>query len=149
METFDEKYTELLKALGESKSMVLSTSLHGHVTSRMMSIIIIEHQLYFQTDKLSLKYEQLHKNPNVSLCIDNIQIEGKCAEIGVPSDYPLFCELYRQHFPLAFDMYSHLAEERLFCVTPLCIKKWVYIDGQPYEEMLSISQREYSRRKYM
>ncbi len=149
MENFDEKYIELFKSLGESKSMVLSTSLNDYVTSRTVSIIIAEHKLYFQTDKLSVKYEQIHRNPNVSLCIDNIQIEGQCTEIGAPTDCPFFCELYKRHFPIAFDMYSHLQNERLFCVIPLCIKKWIYIDGQPYEEHFSIEQRKYTRRKYM
>lgn len=149
MENFDEKYAKLFKALGESKSMVLSTSLNDHVTSRTMSILMIEQQLYFQTDKLSKKYEQLHKNPHVSLCMDHIQIEGKCAEIGAPTEHPVFCELYKQHFPFAFDLYSHLPNERLFCVTPLYIKTWIYIDGHPFEELFSVAEKKYVLREYM
>lgn len=30
------------------------------------------------------KYKQLKGNSNVSLCIDNIQSEGDCEEMGIP-----------------------------------------------------------------
>lgn len=149
MENFVEKYAELFLSLGEAKNMVLSTSLNDYVASRTMSIIIIDRRLYFQTDKASQKYSQLHKNPNVSLCMDNIQIEGKCVEIGIPTDNLLFCELYKKHFPTAYDMYSRLPNERLFCVKPLYIKKWLYVDGQPYEELFQPLKKKYERRKYM
>lgn len=55
--------------------MVLSTSLNDVVTSRMMSVVLINKKIYFQTDRTFRKYRQLKENPRVSLCVDNMQID--------------------------------------------------------------------------
>ena len=78
---FTKAYENFYKELGESKKMVLSTSLNDVVTSRMMSVVVIDKKIYFQTDKTFRKYNQLKENPRVSLCIDNIQIEGYCKQV--------------------------------------------------------------------
>lgn len=64
---FQEEYVKFYKEFGESKKMVLSTSLNDIVTSRTMSIIVLDEKLYFQTDKTLRKYRQLKDNSNVSL----------------------------------------------------------------------------------
>ena len=48
------------KELGESKKMVLSTSLNDVVTSRMMSIVVLNKKIYFQTDRTFRKYKQIN-----------------------------------------------------------------------------------------
>ncbi len=78
---------------------VKSCKLFDFVTSRMMSIIIINNEFYFQTDKAFRKYEQLQKNSNVSLWIDNVVVEGVYKEIGSPIDDKKFCELYENGVP--------------------------------------------------
>ena len=78
-----EKNTSMVfQQLGESKKMVLSTSVDNHVTSRMMSVIIIDGNFYFQTDRKSRKLEQIAENPKAALCVDNVQVEGECREVG-------------------------------------------------------------------
>lgn len=48
--------------------MVLSTSLHDEVTSRMMSFIIQDEKFYFQTDNRFRKYAQLRgEQPDFSM----------------------------------------------------------------------------------
>lgn len=49
---FNTAYENFYKELDESKKMVLSTSLNDVVTSRMMSIVVLNKKIYFQTDKL-------------------------------------------------------------------------------------------------
>lgn len=71
---FKEKYSKFFEKIGRSKFMVLSTSKDDFVTSRMVSIIVIDGKFYFQTDKNFKKYNQIIVNPNVSLCIDNVLI---------------------------------------------------------------------------
>lgn len=95
---FQEAYANFYKEFAKSKKMVLSTSLNDVVTSRMMSILVLNKKMYFQTDKAFRKYSQLKGNPNVSLCIDNIQIEGHCEEIGHPSENIEFCEAYKKYY---------------------------------------------------
>lgn len=88
-------YENFYKELGESKKMVLSTSLNDVVTSRMMSIVVLNKKIYFQTDRTFRKYKQIKENPQVSLCIDNIQMEGYCEQVGIPSDNAEFVDVYK------------------------------------------------------
>ena len=145
---FNEARANFYETLGGSKKMVLSTSFHDEVTSRMMSVVVIGQKIYFQTDRAFRKYEQLKKNPRVSLCADNLQIEGYCEEAGTPLDNTEFCEAYKKYFPGSYARYSALKNERLFAVTPTFVEKWLYIDGVPYIETLDIADQRYGLKRY-
>ncbi len=149
MEAFDVKCTLLFDLIGNYKKMVLSTALNNKVTSRMMSVVISNQQFYFQTDKISRKYEQLQKNHNASLCIDNIQIEGICTEIGHPLDNQCFSNLYKEYYKASYDKYSSLSNERLFEMKPVFIQKWIYIDGEPYVEIYDFIKKSYEKKPYI
>lgn len=146
---FREAYQKFYKELGDSKKMVLSTSLNDIVTSRMMSIVVINEKIYFQTDRTFRKYRQLKENPRVSLCMDNIQIEGYCEEVGTPRDNPEFANAYKKYFPSSYSRYSSLKNERLFVITPTFIEKWLYIDGAPYIETLDVVNKQYRLSQYI
>lgn len=109
---FSEEYKRFWKEFGSSKKMVLSTSLDNIVTSRMMSVVAIEGKLFFQTDNTFRKYKQLKGNSNVALCIDNIQIEGQCEEIGHPSNNTEFCTAYKAGFPDSYSNYTALENKK-------------------------------------
>lgn len=145
---FNEKYSEFWRQFGKSKTMVLSTSLNNIVTSRMMSIVVLDGKLYFQTDKTFKKYKQLKENPNVALCTDNISIEGKCIDIGNPIDNEEFCKAYSELFTASFNQYTKLKSERLFAVTPTFIEMWVYIDKVPYIEKFDVKNKKYTSTQY-
>lgn len=146
---FKEAYKNFYEELGESKKMVLSTSLNDIVTSRMMSIVVINEKIYFQTDRTFRKYRQLKENPRVSLCADNIQIEGRCEEVGTPLDNTEFVNTYKKYFLSSYMRYSSLKNERLFAVIPTFIEKWSYIDGVPYIEILDVVNKRYRLRQYV
>lgn len=148
MTSFETQWTIFWTKFGDYKKMILSTSLNQKVTSRMMSIVQKNGVLYFQTDKTSRKYRQLIENENVALCIDNIQIEGVCKEIGHPLDHAIFSKLYKKHFSDSFDHYSMLKNEILFEVTPLFVKSWIYQDGVPFEEVFDFQLQSYSMLEY-
>lgn len=145
---FSEEYKRFWREFGRSKKMVLSTSLDNIVTSRMMSVVAMEGKLFFQTDITFRKYRQLKGNSNVALCIDNIQIEGKCEEIGHPLDNVEFCDTYKAYFPDSYSNYTALKNERLFVVTPTFIEKWLYIEGAPCIESYDIENKKYMLEKY-
>lgn len=149
MNRYNEAYKNFFEEFGDHSKMVLSSSLNDIVTSRMMSIVVINHKFYFQTDKMSRKYEQLKKNKNVSLCIDNIQINGLCEEIGKPVDDNEFISVYKKHFHGSYRAYTLLDGERLFMVTPNLIERWLYIESIPYIEMIDIDNVRYSLEKYL
>lgn len=146
---FQEAYTKFWQELGTSKKMVLSSSLNDIVTSRTMSVIILDEKLYFQTDKASRKYSQIKGNSNVALCIDNIQIEGSCNEVGAPADNKEFSNAYEKHFLNSYNRYSFLENERLFVVIPTFIERWIYVNNIPYIETFDIKNKKYSCTQYI
>lgn len=146
---FQEEYTKFYKEFGESKKMVLSTSLNDIVTSRTMSIIVLDEKIYFQTDKTLRKYRQLKGNSNVSLCIDNIQIEGYCEEVGRPLENIEFSHAFKKHFLSSYTSYTSLKNERLFEVIPTRIERWLYIDSAPYIEIFDVANKRYSLNQYV
>ena len=145
---FAARYEAFLEEFGRGRKMVLSTSLNDHVMSRMMSIVQCEGIFYFQTDREMRKYRLLSSNPHVALCIENIQIEGLCRQIGRPMENSDFCSLYEECFPSSFHRYSDLENECLFAVTPLWIERWLYLDGIPFLEEMDMEKQIYKRREY-
>lgn len=147
---FINRANELFQSIGENKIMYLSTCVDNRVTSRAMSFIIYNQKLYFQTDKTSLKYEQITKNPNVAVCIDNIQIEGVCKHIGGPLDNNnnFFSQKYKEYFRGSFDKYSSMKNEVLVEVTPTHIELWNYDEGRPYQEFLDFNNQLYDKKYY-
>lgn len=148
MEGFREKFDGFASGFGKGKMMVLSTVDSDHVSSRMMSVIQFGGLFYFQTDRLSRKYSQLKNNPRVALCIDNIQIEGTCVEMGRPTDCDMFCQLFKECFPEAYRRYSGLQNGRLFFVRPAHVERWLYIDGAPYIEQFDVAHQAYDLSPY-
>ncbi len=148
MKDFDERVKQLFCEIGQCMKMVLSTSYNDCPTSRMMSIIVFNEKFYFQTDKNFRKYEQLQKNRKVALCIDNLSVEGICLELGHPTNDEVFSELYMKCFPSAYEKYTGLSNERLFEISPKYIKKWIYEDGKPYEEIFDFTVKVYEKKEY-
>lgn len=142
-------YSQFLCAFGRGKPMVLSTCADGRVTSRMMSVVQMDGVFYFQTDRTFRKYAQLRANPRAALCIDNIQIEGVCEELGHPKACPGFSEAYRECFPGSYERYSHLDNERVFALRPAFIERWVYRDGKPFVETFDVEHGAWKVEAYM
>ena len=110
------KYNNIFQQIGDHAKIVLATSHQDKVTARKMSFLIMNGIFYFQTDKTFRKYQDIQDNENVALCLDNIQIEGICKEIGHPLDHQDFCKYFQKYFLSSFQSYSHLENERLFMV---------------------------------
>lgn len=128
--------------------MVLSTIDGESVHSRMMSIVSIDRKFYSQTDSNSMKYRQLHRNPNVASCFENTGIRGICTQLGKPSDSISFLEAFRSAYPLSYGKYSMRKDEVLFQVAPLSVKRWVYFEGTAYIEEVDIEKNTYSTYRY-
>lgn len=140
---------EIFMQLGNSKVMVLATSCEDKVTARNMSCIMLNHKIYFQTDYLFLKTQQIYKNPNVALCVDNIQIEGTAKVKGHPDEDPEFSEGYKKYYRNSYDTYSHLKNQIVIEVEPTLITLWKYSDNRkPYREFLNLKLQNASREIY-
>ncbi|MFV0341337.1 MAG: pyridoxamine 5'-phosphate oxidase family protein [Anaerocolumna sp.] len=148
MDNFNYKVRKLFEEIGASKKMVLSTSLDNHVTSRMMSIIIMDNSFFFQTDKTFRKYSQIQGNNCVALCFDNLQIEGICYETGKPADFTDFCEKFNIYFKSSYNKYTLMQNERLFRIEPTFIQKWIYEEGQPFIEIFNFTNNFTQKIRY-
>ncbi len=145
---FEEKINEFYTEFGDSKIMVLSSAYNNKVSSRMMSIVHIDRKFYFQTDKNFRKYQQILSNPNIALCIDNIQIEGVCKEVGKPFDNIKFVEVFKENYESSYKNYSNLIDEALFEISPSYIQRWLYIDRKPFIEKIDLDSKSYAIDKY-
>ncbi|MEI6287764.1 MAG: pyridoxamine 5'-phosphate oxidase family protein [Bacillota bacterium] len=131
---------EVEAAISAKGKMVLATSKNDRVTARTMSVVNFGLTIYFQTDSEFLKYEQMLTNPNVALCFDNVQIEGKVYNEGrsYAEKNEFFREQYRKIHPGSFAAYSHLQTTVLFRVEPQLVTLWKYQDGKPHRWFLDI-----------
>ena len=148
MDTFIKQYEAFLSDFGEGRTMVLSTSENDVVSSRMMSVVQLNGIFYFQTDVMLKKYRQLSVNPNAALCIDNIQLEGVCENLGHTLENEEFCSIFKKCFKGSYEAYTALKNERLFAFKPRYIERWVYRQGIPYIESFDIEAKAYHIERY-
>jgi len=149
MTIYELKYQEYLNDFSKARKMVLSTSINDKVSSRMMSVVEIDGDYYFQTDKTFKKYDELINNPNIALCIDNIQIEGEAILLGKPLDNEEFVSMFKKHYLGSYNAYSSLDNEVLFMVKPNRIERWLYINNVPHMEIFEIKNKEYKLVEYI
>lgn len=141
---------EIFSLLGNKKVMVLATSSKNIVTARNMSCVIISKKIYFQTDKTFLKFKQILENPNVALCVDNIQIEGiaKIKPHPFSEENKEFIDTFKENYSSSYKMYSHMSNEAVVEITPSLITLWRYENGQPFRDFLDIRKNEALREVY-
>lgn len=147
---FTQAKTNLLENLTKKGTIVLATSLMDEVSARSISYIIIGEKLYFQTDKTFKKYSQIINNPNVALCLNNIQLTGKATVVGHPyaESNAQFKQLFELKHKNSFDNYSHLENEIVIEVELTQATTWLYIDGVPYREFIDFSKNQANIEQY-
>ena len=146
---YEKKLSELFRTIGKTRKVVLSTSCDNRVTSRMMSFVIFDNKFYCQTDKTFLKYQQIKTNPNVALCIDNIQVEGIAKNIGKPLENKKFISLFKQCYKTSYEIYSFLENEILLEIEPTFIGVWTYKDFIPVREFYNLKTKEIKEELYL
>jgi hypothetical protein len=155
MERIEIDYLELerevIHFISQNTTWVLATAAGNHVTARSIFTVSNGLIIFFQTDKIFLKYKQIMMNSDIALCRDNFQIEGKAREIGHPLDAKnlVYSDLFRQHHPLAYKRYSTIKTETLFEIRPTQITIWKHTDKQSYRDMLMIVSKKAYRENYV
>ncbi len=140
---------EAINFFSQNNKMVLATCSEGRVSARTVSIINKGLLIYFQTDLNFLKCRQIKENPNVALCIGNIQIEGQAKIKAQPLDDPYFAAHYQKQHPSAFEKYSHLKDNVVIEVRPSLIIFWKYTeDSKPYQDFLDVKEQTAYREYY-
>lgn len=147
---FEKLKGEVMGLLRNKDIMVLATSSSDRVTARSVSYIVLNSSIYLQTDKTFLKCKQIIINPNVALCIDNIQIEGSAKIKGHPFDEEnrAFVEEFRKVHNGSFNAYSHMENEVVIEIEPISITLWKYEEGKPLRDFLDLRDKRAYREYY-
>lgn len=150
--TYSNDYTDfssavmsLWKIIGTHGVMTLSSCSENRVTSRSMSIVVIDGKFYCQTDERYLKCRQIKVNPNVALCMNNFSIEGECRIIGRPAENSFFIDRMKACFPDAVSRWSELPAECVLEITPKLISSWIYEKNKPYIERWNFENNSYEK----
>ena len=146
---FEAASEKLFRDIGNSGIMVLSTCSGDRVTSRPMSVVVIDGRFYFQTDETYLKYRQLTDNPNVSLSVKNYSIEGIARDIGKPSENSGFISAMTKYFQSAVSRWSALPSERVIEVSPTLIRSWIYENDVPFTEHFDFTKQIYIKERML
>ncbi|MDR2538744.1 MAG: pyridoxamine 5'-phosphate oxidase family protein, partial [Bifidobacteriaceae bacterium] len=106
---YETELEKIYDQIGPSKTMPLATSSQDRPTVRLMSCIIHERKIYFQTGVDLLKYQQIQENNRVALCADNIQIEGTAKVIGKTkySRDSEIIEAYKKYHLKSYNTYAN------------------------------------------
>ena len=136
-----------LGAEGIAQRGVLATSENNHVTSRRMRFIPDGLKLYGWTTLHSRKHKQILANPNVSICVGFVQIDGTASMKKHPMDEPNFLKLYKALLPEAYERSVsnwREADQEVIEVIPKRIALY-NIQGDehgPYLDVLNVVKRE-------
>lgn len=145
MNKHNSEFQRLWSKIGSHGIMVLSTCMDNRVTSRSMSVVVINGKFYCQTDERYLKCRQIKANPNVSLCVNNFSVEGECRIIGKPFENEFFINAMKEHFPDAVSRWSKLPTECVLEIKPKLVSAWIYEDNKPYIERWDFENKFYTK----
>ena len=147
---FKEAMDYVWNKVEKKKVAVLSTAADNRVTSRAMSFIRLADDLYFQTDERFLKIQQIKKNKNVAVCLENIQMEAE-AEILGHSSLPVnrdFVGKFKIKHPGSYTSFTHGKHQVIVRLTIQLITNWKYHDGKPQREFIWPQQKRAEREVY-
>jgi len=148
---FYKELDKIYSQIGDAKELPLATSSKNNPTVRIVSCIILNGKIYFQTGTDLLKYEQICENNNVALCFNFIQISGTASIIGKTNDKKNneIMDVYKKHYPKSYETYSHHDKEVLIEITPKKIIKWDYENGKPYRIFFDMEKETIEREMYL
>jgi len=90
------------------------------------------------------------KNPNVVLCVDNLQIEGvsKIKQHPFAKENKEFIDIFKEKYKGSYENYSHMNNEVVVEIEPTSITLWRYENTQPFRDFLNIKQNKAFREIY-
>lgn len=145
---YNELNTEIEVIFKKNKEIVFSTCLENNVTSRTMSYIYMDQCFYFLTHDKSIKFKQIQKNPQVALCLNNIQIAGYAHIKGHPliDSNKIICEAFKESHREFFERFVHFKNAIFVEVKISDIKVWKKEDKKDHFYCLDISKKRAFRK---
>ena len=122
-----EKANEILwNKLGDHKIAQIAACTDNIPSIRTISAIMIDHRIFFKTDKNFDKTKQLLANPKIAIAFYSVYIQGHVINHGLVVDEPgrVFEKKYKEVFWQSYNAYSHEDDEILIEVIPESVEIW-------------------------
>ncbi|NMA34639.1 MAG: pyridoxamine 5'-phosphate oxidase family protein [Clostridiaceae bacterium] len=127
---------KVIKTLAEKNMCSIATAGKNNVDNAVVAYYSDGFDVYFGSFSDTLKCRNISINPNVAICIDNIQIHGKVRRIEYgSSEYMIYREKYLAKFP-HYRFYFELENNELYKVTPLVIWHYDSAKGLMHRDVL-------------
>lgn len=129
---FNDFASDFIKRLEKFEHIVLSTCLNNVVSSRTMCFANDGFSIYLLTGKQMGKCRQIEQNENVSLCIDDIQLEGKARLVGHPmeADNKEISAIFKNKHLSYYNRFAHHEIATFIEVKCEYAKQWKMEDGK-------------------
>lgn len=143
---YQETIESILSQVSEIKDMVFSTSADDRVSSRVVSTACYGDTIFFMSWGHHLKCKQIEKNPLVSFCSKNLQLEGRaeiCGPALVEKNAELL-ELYKEKQPEYYAMFSQYPGMQIIRVKLHCATRFgyegtsFYLDSVDMQELKAV-----------
>jgi general stress protein 26 len=137
---FESALREKHKKIADVKEMVLSTCADNHVTSRVVTVACFENTVYFLSWKHHTKCIQITRNPLVSFCHDNLEMNGTAVLHGDPKaeSNKEIAEKYKLKQPLIYRYFSRIEGMIIVEVKISYIKAWLKEESGYFIEYIDI-----------
>ncbi len=138
---------KVLKILSANRMCYIATTGNNFVDNAMVAYYAEGFFLFFGSFSDTLKCKNIHTNPNVAVCIDNLQFHGKAEIIEHKcSDYKDIVEKYIKKFP-QYKFYFELEDNELYRIVPQVI--WLYDSskGTMHRDMIVFDNDYYNKLK--
>jgi general stress protein 26 len=111
--------TEIVKELEKEHHIILSTTIHNKVRSRLVDFVNHELEIGFFSWISTRKIHDMVNNSQVALCVNNLQIEGRATIYieRVDKCKTLF-ELYQQKLPKIYEKFRKLPDTCFVTIEP-------------------------------
>lgn len=145
---FEIEKIEFLENIKKYKDIVLSTCQGNIVTSRTVSFINHEFMFYILTSINSNKCKQINENENVSLCVGDLQMEGKAKIIGHPmSESNLtLSDMYKEKHMEYYSRFARYKFATYIEIKCTYIKQWRTLSGKDYFYCLNLIKEKAIRK---
>ncbi len=139
---FEKLKGRCIKVLDKNKYISVATAAGNDVRARVVDFANIGVSIGFYTWEHTVKVDHLKRNPKISLCIDNLQIEGNAVFKGHPrnSENSAFGECFRERNPNPYKNFMEVSDSLLIMVEPTLMILMSYQDRHLYSDTLDLSK---------
>ena len=144
---FEKLKSKCVKILDENKYISVATAQDGRVRVRVVDYANVDLSIGFLTWVHSLKMEHIRHNPQIALCINNLQIEGRAVMTGHPGleSNRLFIERFQERNPNPYRNFIQRDDVTTIMVEPALMIVMTYADKHLYSDHLDLIQQTATR----